>query len=297
MPFRLAHFSDIHLSTPAAEIPWRALFSKRFFGWVNLGLLGRYSRLRDAGRVTAALVKDLESQRPDHILFTGDVTGLSLEREFKEARGLLAPLIDGGNISGIPGNHDVYTYSAERQRLYETYFGEWEKSDRPEPPPGVRLLGDDLALFYVKDSRPTALHDSSGKVGEEQLARLSELLDDPGLKNRRRILALHYGPRRADGRPDSRHHGLRDADELLAIARKGEVDLIVHGHLHNRFVLKSQENTPVPIANPGSLTYSAYDQAYHIYLVDQSGIRLEVRRFDDTTGAFTAWTQAGDELV
>lgn len=292
MAFRLAHFSDIHLTTAPAQVPWRALLSKRVFGWVNLALMGRYSCLRDAAAVTAAFVRDIESEQPDHVLFTGDATGLSLEPEFHEARRVLLPLLESGRLTGIPGNHDVYTRSSARQEFYEKHLGEWEHSDRPEAPPIIRLLGERLALFCLKDSRPTAFYDSSGKVGEEQLRRLERYLEDPRLESRRRILALHYAPRRADGRPDTRHHGLRDAEELLDIAQRGKVDLIVHGHLHQRFVLPAGASTPVPLANPGSLTYSACDRAYHIYGIDDRHIRIDVRRFDQSTGSFVGWPEA-----
>jgi 3',5'-cyclic AMP phosphodiesterase CpdA len=292
MAFRLAHFTDLHLTEAPGKIPLRLLLTKCFFGWVNLALMGRYSRLRDSARVTAALVADLERERPDHILFTGDMTGLSLEREFQQAHGLLSPLLGDGTISGIPGNHDLYTRTAVRRRLYEKYFGEWEASDWPDPPPAVRLLGDHLALICLKDSRPNAFYDSSGRVGKEQLERLSEILQDARLAGRRRIVALHYAPRRADGRPDSRYHGLRDAEMLLEVARAGRVDLLVHGHLHRRFVLPPGKGTPVAIANPGSLTYSAHQRAYHIYRVSAERIELEVRRYNETSGSFVAWPDA-----
>jgi 3',5'-cyclic AMP phosphodiesterase CpdA len=261
MAFRLAHFTDIHLSESPWRVPWRALLSKRLVGWLNLALLGRHAHLRDGAEVTAALIRDLEALRPDHVLFTGDATALALPSEFEGARRALAPLIERGRVTGIPGNHDLYVRSVLRDGLYERLLGAWERSDWPAPPPIVRLLGDEVALLVLKDARPTPLHDSTGLVGEEQLRKLAAILRDQRLSKRTRILALHYGPRRADGRPDRRLHALRDADRLLAVAAAGGVDLVVHGHLHDRFVLGRGQGTPLPIANPGSLTYSTMARA------------------------------------
>lgn len=292
MAFRLAHFTDIHLTAPPRDIPWRALLDKRFAGWLNLKVLGRYRQLADAARVTRAFVDDVGEMAPDHILFTGDATGLSLRSEFEEARGLLAPLLENGRITGIPGNHDVYVRSAVEERLYDTYLGEWERSDRPDSPPIVRLLGKRLALVCLVDSRPVPLHDSSGRIGEEQLRRLADLLEDAVLRTRRRIVALHYGPLRANGRPDTRLHGLRDGRRFLEIVDAAGVDLVVHGHLHGRFLLPRASRRAVTITTPGSLTHIAHDRAYHIYHLRGDDLHLEARRYDEDSQTFVAWPEA-----
>jgi len=290
--YRLAHFSDIHITSAPRDVPWRSLLSKRVVGWANLKFLGRHAELRDAARITKALVDDIAEIAPDHVLFTGDLTGLSLREEFEAAATVLAPLLDGDRATGIPGNHDVYTRRAVRAGYYQRLFGAWEVSDREPSPPIVRQLGDSLALVALVDARPAAWHDSSGAVGDDQLRRLEECLADPAIRTRRKVLALHYGPRRADGTPDTRLHGLRDADRVLEIAASGGVDLIVHGHLHRRFVLPCGDGTPVTIANPGSATYGAGDRAYHVIEIDDAGLRLIARRWDAATGRFAPWPDA-----
>jgi 3',5'-cyclic AMP phosphodiesterase CpdA len=298
----IAHFTDIHITRPPVRIRWRELLSKRVVGWANLRFSGRFKHLKNAVSITSVLVEDIVALAPDHVLFTGDVSSLSLREEFEDARRVLAPLIDAmgaggatgtaaGRITGIPGNHDVYTGAAAKADVFGELFGDWLRSDDDAKSPILRLLGDEVALIALIDSRPTELFDSSGKVGEEQLKRLDALLDDSRLSGRRRILALHYGPRRADGSRDTNLHGLRDSEELLQLIG-GRVDLVVHGHLHDRFVLEKGARTPVTIANPGSATHGAHDRAYHLLHVDDGGIRISARRYDDERQAFVEWPDA-----
>ncbi len=292
MTFRLAHFTDIHLTADPASLPWSCLLSKRITGWINLKLLGRYEKLADAERITEAFVRDIEEVAPDHILFTGDATGLSLDSEFARVGAVMAPLLERGNITGIPGNHDVYVRSAAKEKLYEKHLGRWEASDMAAPPLVVRFLGDHAVLICLKDSRPTSLLDSSGRCGADQLARLEEVLHRSDVASRVRIVALHYAPFRANGRPDSRRHGLRDGREFLDLVDRAKVDLVVHGHLHDRFVLPRATTRTVPIVNPGSMTFSVGEKAYHVYQISEGQIRLQARRFEESSCSFQPWPDA-----
>jgi 3',5'-cyclic AMP phosphodiesterase CpdA len=299
---RIAHFTDIHITAPPFRISWKDLFSKRFLGWVNL-TLGRSSAFSDAGTVVEALVRDLEALKPDHIVSTGDLTGLSLPAEFEAAGKALAPLFDSTALTSIPGNHDVYVRSAVRRKLYEGAFGKWTRTalaleDFPEelrqcyPYPLVELLGEDAALLSLLDVRPNALHDSSGLVGERQVRMLERLLVDPKIASRTKVLALHTGVCLSDRRPDKRFHGLRDARSVLETARKGKVSLIIHGHIHRRFVIPADPEYPFAIANPGSLTSRRHDRTYHLFELSGGQVTLSARRYDDETKAFVPWPDA-----
>ena len=116
---RIAHFSDIHITADSSAIPWRAMLSKRIVGWLNLQLLGRKGDFREAASITSALVADLRELQADHILFTGDLSGLALDSEFEEAHRLLEPLLGSGRITGLPGNHDLYVPAAARAGTYD----------------------------------------------------------------------------------------------------------------------------------------------------------------------------------
>jgi 3',5'-cyclic AMP phosphodiesterase CpdA len=296
---RLAHFTDMHIT----ENP-------RLVGWTNLAFFGRFASHRDAPAIARALVRDLERLAPDHIVSTGDFTGLSLRSEFAAAREVLLPLLDSGRaVTVIPGNHDVYVRSAARERLYESVFGPWIRTDlAPEdlpagtrdlyPYPLVRFLGEEAVLVCLRDVRPTLILDSSGRAGKRQLLALAALLRHPRLAGRTKVLVLHYGLRRADGTPDAWHHRLRDAEAVLALAEEAGVVLALHGHIHSRYVLPSGTASPVAMANPGSLTSSHGARAYHLITLDGGAVSIEARRYDAAAGEFVAWRDApGTGLV
>jgi 3',5'-cyclic AMP phosphodiesterase CpdA len=277
----------------------RDLASKRLLGWLNLAVRGRHRAFREAAAITAAFLEDLRAQEPDAILSTGDLTGLSLPEEFAMARAALRPLLDDPRLTGIPGNHDVYVRAAVAQRLHERSFGEWMRTDFSaddfpaalrglHPYPLVRLLGLDAAIVCLRDVGPTALHDSTGTVGERQIEALHHVLHHPRLASRTRLLALHTSPCRAGGAPDRRLHGLRDWRQLLAVAREGGVACILHGHIHGRFVVRGWAGTNITVANPGSLTSSRHDRAYHLLTVTGGKVAIEARRYEADRGVFAA---------
>src|SRR4029450_13583263 len=140
--------TDLHVTEDPKRIAWRDLASKRFLGWANLAFGGRYDVFRDAASVAGASPKDVIELAPDHIVSTGDLSGLALASELESARRALGPLATDPRVTGIPGNHDVYVRAAVRQGLYERAFGAWARTDWPEDPapPEVRVLRPDPPL-------------------------------------------------------------------------------------------------------------------------------------------------------
>ncbi|MGC0718872.1 metallophosphoesterase family protein, partial [Escherichia coli] len=62
--------------------------------------------------VLAALIDDLKQHKPDHIVVTGDLTNLGLDREIEAARHWLETLAPPDQLTLIPGNHDAYVPGA-----------------------------------------------------------------------------------------------------------------------------------------------------------------------------------------
>jgi 3',5'-cyclic AMP phosphodiesterase CpdA len=225
---RIAHCSDLHLLSLAGA---RALdfANKRWIGGLNL--------LANRGRhhhpeIFEAMVADFNRSALDHILVTGDVTNLALEEEFRFARRLFDTIELGPDqVTVLPGNHDAYV--ARGAEYFAAHFGDY---NRPDPGwdagerwPVVRVRGA-LAVIALSTSLATPWFTAYGRLGEEQLARLSAALADPRLDGRFRLVAIHHPP--AGERARSVVRGLRDrAGFASAIARAG-AELVLHGHEH-----------------------------------------------------------------
>src|SRR3954453_5261048 len=71
-----------------------------------------------------AVVGRVVDLAPDHVLITGDLTTTALDKEFRDARAVLADLLsDPSRATVIPGNHDRYTTGSVRWREFEHWFG------------------------------------------------------------------------------------------------------------------------------------------------------------------------------
>jgi 3',5'-cyclic AMP phosphodiesterase CpdA len=255
---RILHFSDVHVDVPPAEVPVRDWLGKRMIGGLNHALRRR-PHFAQAREKLAALVRFAEDEKIDLAIGTGDFTILGTEPELAAASAALAPLaaLPLGLVV-LPGNHDVYLPDGVREHRFEKYFGKWMGSDATELGPDagwplVRLFPD-VALVSIASARPNPVAwRSSGRVPEAQLDALRAVLADARVAARFVIVATHYAPRRADGRPDSMLHGLENADALLGAIAELERGCLIHGHIHHRYRLELPGVRP-PVLCAGSST-------------------------------------------
>jgi 3',5'-cyclic AMP phosphodiesterase CpdA len=251
---RLAHFSDVHLT---AVCRWRLrdLLSKRFTSWINLRLLGRGRRFGLADRVVEALVHDLQQRGCDRLLFSGDATSLGFEEEVVRAAELLGvgrPDMPPG--LAVPGNHDYCTRASVVGGYFERHFAPWLEGQRVDGAmyPYAQRVGPTWLIAVNSSTANRLPWDASGAVGREQLQRLASLLGQlpPGP----RILITHYPVLVASGRREWRSRELRDLDEILTVARRGNISLWLHGHRHSPFFHAASEDVPFPVVCAGSAT-------------------------------------------
>ena len=295
---RLAHFSDIHLT--ATEVGWsgRDLLSKRLTGWMNLRLLGRGYRFRDAAAVAATLARDLHERRFDHLIFSGDATTMAFEAEMAEAARCLGVRDkELPPAMAVPGNHDYYIRSAAELGLFERYFEPWQVGERVDGHlyPFAQRVGH-VWLVGVNSAKANFwTWDASGEVGHEQRVRLGKLLER---LQGPRILVTHYPLCLPNGEPEQRWHRLRDWAAVLEVAKAGGVGLWVHGHRHVGYHRPPDERIPFPVICAGSATqnnrwtYNEYDitgrrvrALRRVYSVERGGY-VDLSTFEvELTGA------------
>lgn len=281
LPMRVAHVSDLHLlCLEGARLG--DFMSKRLPGGVNLLLhRGRHYQ----ASVFEALVDDLNGQRVDHVVCTGDVTNLSLAAEFRFARARFERITLGpDHVTCIPGNHDRYVTSAAG--FFEEVFDpfctadpEWRWPDGGRWPV-VRVRGH-VAVVALSTSRPTGWLAAHGELGDEQLGRLERVLVDPRLRGTFRLVLLHHPP--AGRRARNFLRGLRDHERFSRVLAAAGAELILHGHEHLdvRDALDGPGGARVPVCGIQS---GSYDRAsarrgarYRIYQLGATEYTQELR--------------------
>ena len=231
------------------------LANKRWIGAANL--LSNRSRHYHVAAFDQ-MIDDLNAQGIDHVLCTGDVTNLALEQEFAFAREKFDKLAGGPDgVTVIPGNHDAYV--AEGIEFFSRIFDEYHRADAGwEWPDGsrwpiVRVRGP-LALIGMTTSRATPWFTAYGRVGATQLARLEQVLGDPRLDGKVRVVAIHHPP--AGRAAKSKIRGLRDHAAFADVIHQLGADLIVHGHEHRDMTeMLAGPIGDVPVRGVASGTY------------------------------------------
>ncbi|MGB5695125.1 MAG: metallophosphoesterase [Polyangiales bacterium] len=258
---RILHVSDVHLENGFPGVPVRSFINKRLVGLANLQFRRRKA-FAAAARKVEALVAFSKEQRIDLVICTGDFTALGTEPEIAYAREVIEPLTHAPlGFFAVPGNHDLYLRDTVEAGWFDHHFGEFMRTELPEYAvdgvwPQVWFPTEDLAVVGINSARanPKPTY-SSGRIPEGQLDALARILDDARLLDRFVIIATHYAPRLANGRPDRPAHGLENADDLLSISAAARRGVIVHGHIHWRYHVRVPE-TPLTLCCAGSTTHA-----------------------------------------
>jgi 3',5'-cyclic AMP phosphodiesterase CpdA len=262
--FTLAHLSDLHLAlTPKAS----ELASKRGLGYINWQRKRKYIHRPD---VLAAITRDLVARSAEHIAVTGDLTNFSLPGEYAWARRWLESIGRPADVTVIPGNHDAYVRDAEE--LPEKFWGDYMRGDDGvERFPFVRRRAD-VALIALSTGVATGPFMATGRLGESQLARLAETLEQTD--GSFRIVLIHHPPLSPARRFFRR---LIDGPDLRQVLGAKGAELLLHGHDHRRSLvwLEGAGNRKIPAVGVPSASalakYANEDPAgYNIFRIEGS---------------------------
>lgn len=236
---RIAHISDLHLLSLEGAVPFR-LLNKRLTGYMNLRFKRHSVHKPFAAR---AVAQEIRRQKADHVVITGDVSNLALEREFEIVGNFLRDDIGlpSDRISMVPGNHDAYTHGAHRSSRFFNYFAPFLRSDIPgiaEPSrvgafPYVHLRGP-VAIIGLSTAYPRPPLVSSGFLGRTQLRALERLLAHPEVRSRTPVFLQHHPFHNPQSYTKMLLEGLTDAAAEEHILRRLPRGLLLHGHLHRR---------------------------------------------------------------
>ena len=262
--FTLAHLADLHLAlTPKPA----ELAGKRGLGYINWQRKRKYIHRPD---VLTAITRDLVARSAEHIAVTGDLTNFSLPGEYAWAKRWLESLGRPTDVTVIPGNHDAYVRDAGE--LPGKFWGDYMRGDDGlERFPFVRRRAD-AALIALSTGVPTGPFMATGRLGERQLARLAEALEEA--RGSFRIVLIHHPPLSPARRFFRRL--IDGADLRRVLAAKG-AELLLHGHDHRRSLvwLEGVGNKKIPAVGVASASaqakYANEDPAgYNIFRIEGS---------------------------
>ncbi len=308
---RIAHFSDTHvLSLKGATL--RDFLNKRATGAVNLALnRAKHYRVEVFEQLLDAVV----AAAPTHSVCTGDLVNLALAPEFERVRELLTARFAPRDLTLVPGNHDYYTKEAALAGCFEEAFSEYLPQDLPPADgaryPVTRLLGEvgeegagqgdePVAVVGLSSAIPTASFMATGELGAAQRARALELLADPALRGRFKLLMLHHPLFPDPARRLEVTRRLRDAEELVAaLDAPGDhtPGLVIHGHNHE-FKRQALPRSQAPVLQVASASRAGSKRAeFHVYVVEGGAlVRVERHIHDPAGGRFVPCDEEGAPL-
>jgi len=293
-PMTIAHLSDFHLSAEH-----------------------RRNHIRKARRALDYAL----SLGVDHIIVTGDITANGDQADYRIARSLFASagLLDAQKLTVLIGNHDVFggVHTAEdvltfprrcktthyeiRVRefgnaFHETFDNTLRHSEKRFFP-FVKILGQ-IAIIGVNTvaahSRMRNPLGSNGEVDDHSYKVLSEMLDSPLLRDKRKIVALHHHFHKLrDVNPGTMHTvwgaierhtmKLRGKSRLLKLFGRTHVELVLHGHVHESFEYMRED---VRFLNAGGAILHDRSRDLHVNVVriTEEGCLTEIHRLAPKAG-------------
>lgn len=230
----------------------------------------------------------------EYLLVTGDISNRAKESEFWLASDIIGNIakilgVPKNRILFCPGNHDVdweamtaqqnagagpdFILKAKYTNLLKPglIFSENQDSGSgafDAAPYFVAWTFEDLTVFSLNsaiyDGPDTKPH--CGEIKSEQLLAIEALIDKHFDKSKTNIFILHHHPKQYHDRT-FRHgdtSGMINADGLLHLLSKKEIDFIVHGHKHiPRFDMEiNSDGHPLWILCSGSFSSRLDDRHF-----------------------------------
>jgi 3',5'-cyclic AMP phosphodiesterase CpdA len=292
----IAHLSDLHLFA-LDDLSPRRLLNKRFTGWVNIQLRRGVAHQRWA---VEAVARELRGLDVDHVVISGDVTGLALEKEFEQVQTFLRQVLamSADRVTMVPGNHDTYTRGAYRDRRFEAHFGEHITSDLPgasavpglDRYPFVRLRGP-VAIIGLSTAVPRPPLVASGQLGKAQRMALHSLLAHDQVRRRMVVIVQHHPWHNPSSRAKALLEGLVDAAAEQQVLDELDHGLLLHGHLHRR-IHRRLKTSRGHLEAIGSTSASLVDEnpakmaGFNLYEIASAGTleRMDSFALDPATG-------------
>ncbi len=218
---------------------------------------------------TKQLLEHALRQNVDHFVITGDISHNSDAEDFSMLRKTFKEygILNTKKLSLVIGNHDIFggvhlaedilTFPEKCQSIdyeikiseFKYYFFEaFEEIICPIEPelfPFVKILGNVVLIglnSIARYSKVKNLFASKGKVCKHGLLALNKILEKTDSENRTKVILMHHHftkdyintkeKKSFLQNIEGRAMQLRKKEKLYNFFRRHNIDLILHGHLH-----------------------------------------------------------------
>ena len=267
----IVHISDLHFHSYPQKLS--EFNAKRILGATNL--LIRRAREFPLKRAKL-LVEIIQKMEWDHLIISGDITQLSLEKEFSLAREILDPLlIKSERVTVIPGNHDRYINQHDGTDLFTKYFGEFFGKNEIH----VSKINQKWVLVGWDSAHPNDLRTAAGTVKNITIQATEKLLQNfPDQTNF--IVVNHYPLTFPEDWKFDRSHELYNLVPVRNwILQNSQIRLYLHGHIHLNWVHRlPRDSAPelllVNSAASCSKLYNGQSSSFHQIVLEDSKVKV-----------------------
>ena len=226
--FCFTQLTDPHLSS-LENIQYRQLFNKRLLGYLSWRTKRQQHHLPS---ILAALISDMKTIKPDHVVISGDLTHIGLADEFDQVADWLPSVGSAEQVTVIPGNHETYVKS-EWQESFAKWYGYLVADDSQSGSqtvefPTLRVRAP-IAFIGLNSAYSSAPFLATGKLGNHQLGQLGKLLEQTKEQGLFRVVIVHHPPIPGICKWRKR---LIDATELQEVLKQHGAELVLFGHTH-----------------------------------------------------------------
>lgn len=263
---RIIHLTDPHLTTLPSFAAGRFLFNKRFLGAMSWSRRQKY-HLRSQ---LDLLVKDIRLEAPDLLICTGDLVQIGTEAEIIQAKDWLDELASICRVILVPGNHDYYQRESYQliERYWSPYFFQERHKDQGFPSifqhQGITFIG-------LCSAQAEPFWSARGMLGGEQLEKLKSILETSS--DTFQCIFLHHPP--VPGMCAKRK-SLRDAILLSHLLKEQNVQMVLHGHVHQNQIYTANERTKVFATASASNVAGHAPASYRLFEIKAGGRDWEV---------------------
>ena len=267
----IIHISDLHFHSYPQKLS--EFNAKRILGATNLLI----RRAREFPLKRAKLLVDrIQDMNCDHLVISGDMTQLSLEREFSLAREILEPLLaQPERVTIIPGNHDRYVRQPSGTDLFTQYFGEFFGTNELH----VRNLNQEWVIVGWDSAHHNDWITAAGTVKGSTIKATETLLKSYPEKTNF-IIANHYPLTFPEDWKFDRSHELYNLVPVRNwILQNSQIRLYLHGHIHLNWLHRlPRDSAPelllVNSAASCSKLHTGQSSSFHQIVLDDGNVKV-----------------------